>query len=561
MKHEKTSPEEFEKKERIKVVIWIVFLVCFLFFSLIFSLASVNYTKIHKNVYIQNVNVSGLSQEEAKEKLNKIYESKKLNQINLKHNDFEMQISYDQLGITKDVDSAVNTAYSVGRTGNILTNNYRIFFCTFFKKKIKIGINVDDTSINNVISDVESKLPDVTLESSYYIDEDKLIIKKGKDGVLVDKDKLKSEIIKNIEDFTNETAEIEIPTYDKKADDIDIEKIANEIKKDPQDAYISKDPLEVHIEENGVELAISLDEAKEIIKKSYEEDNKQDENSTADNNNTEAENLTSEETNSSKENETTEVSTDASEEADEIIIPLKITKPNVTVESLGNEAFANKLATYTTNYDSSNTNRNNNLVLAAKKLNGTIVKPGEEFSYNKTIGQRTIASGFKEAGAYAGGQVVLDVGGGICQLSSTLYNAALLTNLEITERHNHYFLTSYVPAGRDATVSWGSVDFKFKNNRKYPIKIVSKASDGVVEVSIYGIKQDDDKTVVIDSKVTSVIPKKVEYVSKSSGMQERYGEDGATSETYKTVMKNGVVLSKSLISQDTYNSLSQIIYK
>lgn len=555
MKHEKTSPEEFEKKERIKVVIWIVFLVCFLFFSLIFSLASVNYTKIHKNVYIQNVNVSGLSQEEAKEKLNKIYESKKLNQINLKHNDFEMQISYDQLGITKDVDSAVNTAYSVGRTGNILTNNYRIFFCTFFKKKIKIGINVDDTSINNVISDVESKLPDVTLESSYYIEDDKLIIKKGKDGVLVNKDKLKSEIIKNIEDFTKETAEIEIPTYDKKADEIDIEKIANEIKKDPQDAYISKDPLEVHIEENGVELAISLDEAKELIKKSYED------NKSVENNNVEAENSTnSKDTNSSSENETTEVSTN-SEENDEIVIPLKITKPNVTVESLGNEAFANKLATYTTNYDSSNTNRNNNLVLAAKKLNDTIVKPGEEFSYNKTIGQRTIASGFKEAGAYAGGQVVLDVGGGICQLSSTLYNAALLTNLEITERHNHYFLTSYVPAGRDATVSWGSVDFKFKNNRKYPIKIVSKARDGVVEVSIYGIKQDDDKTVIIDSKVTSVIPKKVEYVSKSSGIQERSGEDGATSETYKTVMKNGVILSKSLISQDTYNSLSQIIYK
>ena len=311
----------------------------------------------------------------------------------------------------------------------------------------------------------------------------------------------------------------------------------------------------MHIEENGVELAISLDEAKELIKKSYED------NKSVENNNVEAENSTnSKDTNSSSENETTEVSTN-SEENDEIVIPLKITKPNVTVESLGNEAFANKLATYTTNYDSSNTNRNNNLVLAAKKLNDTIVKPGEEFSYNKTIGQRTIASGFKEAGAYAGGQVVLDVGGGICQLSSTLYNAALLTNLEITERHNHYFLTSYVPAGRDATVSWGSVDFKFKNNRKYPIKIVSKARDGVVEVSIYGIKQDDDKTVVIDSKVTSVIPKKVEYVSKSSGMQERYGEDGATSETYKTVMKNGVVLSKSLISQDTYNSLSQIIYK
>ena len=180
-------------------------------------------------------------------------------------------------------------------------------------------------------------------------------------------------------------------------------------------------------------------------------------------------------------------------------------------------------------------------------------------NFLKTIGERTIASGFKEAKAYAGGKVVLDVGGGICQLSSTLYNAALLTNLDITERHNHYFLTSYVPAGRDATVSWGSVDFKFKNNRKYPIKIESKVEDGVATVSIYGIKQEDDNTVLIDSKVTSIIPKKVEYFKKSSGVSERSGEDGATSETYKTLLKNGVIVSKTLISTDTYNALSQII--
>ena len=113
------------------------------------------------------------------------------------------------------------------------------------------------------------------------------------------------------------------------------------------------------------------------------------------------------------------------------------------------------------------------------------------------------------------------MGGGICQLSSTLYNAALLTNLDITERHNHYFLTSYVPAGRDATVSWGSVDFKFKNNRKYPIKIESKVEDGVATVSIYGIKQDDDNTVLIDSKVTSIIPKKVEYVKKKQRCERK----------------------------------------
>lgn len=541
------SPDKVRKEKIVKVIVVICIVVAIFVFSIIFSLFNGGYDKIHKNVYIQNVSVSGMSQEEAKEKLGKIYETKKLNKIILKHNDFEMPISYDQLGVTRNFNDAVDMAYGIGRNGNIFTNNYRLLFSGFLRKNINLDINIDDVSINNVINDVQSKLPDVTLQSSYYIDGNNLVIKKGTDGVEINKDELKSAIINNINDFNSVNCEIEIPVIEKKADDIDIKKIADEIKKDPKDAYISKDPLEVHVEQDGVELACSLEDAQKII----DEKNKSNESNGDDENNSNAENGNNENSNNENGKE--------NQDNGEYIIPLKITHPAVTVESLGNDAFANRLATYTTNYDASNVNRNNNLVLASEKLNGTIVKPGEEFSYNKTIGERTIASGFKEAKAYAGGKVVLDVGGGICQLSSTLYNAALLTNLDITERHNHYFLTSYVPAGRDATVSWGSVDFKFKNNRKYPIKIESKVEDGVATVSIYGIKQDDDNTVLIDSKVTSIIPKKVEYVKKSSGVSERTGEDGATSETYKTLLKNGVIVSKTLISTDTYNALSQII--
>lgn len=291
--------------------------------------------------------------------------------------------------------------------------------------------------------------------------------------------------------------------------DIDLEKILTEVKKEAKDAYLSENPLEIHVEQSGIDIAVSLEEAKKII----------------------------------------------SEDKDEYTIPLKITEPSITVASFGDKAFTDKLATFSTNYDASNINRNNNLVLAAEKLNGTIVNPGEEFSYNKTIGERTISAGFKEAKAYANGDVVLDVGGGICQLSSTLYNAVLLSNLNVTERHSHYFKTAYVSAGRDATVSWGTVDFRFENNRKYPIKIEATAGDGVVTVNLLGIKQDDDLTVMIDSKETSVIERKVETVPQ--GQATREGEDGCTSETYKTLLKNGIIISKTLVSKDTYNALSK----
>ena len=134
------------------------------------------------------------------------------------------------------------------------------------------------------------------------------------------------------------------------------------------------------------------------------------------------------------------------------------------------------------------TNRNNNIKKAAASINEVILYPGDEFSFNGTVGQRTAEAGYLAAGAYANGQVISELGGGICQVSSTLYNAALLANLEITERYPHYFSVAYVPWGLDATVSWPNVDFKFVNNRTYPIKIMTEvnAPGGTTNVKIYG---------------------------------------------------------------------------
>ena len=190
--------------------------------------------------------------------------------------------------------------------------------------------------------------------------------------------------------------------------------------------------------------------------------------------------------------------------------------------------------------------------------------PGETFSYNQTVGERTIAEGYKEAGAYAGGRVVQDVGGGICQTSSTLYNAALLANLEIVDRSNHQFLTSYVDAGRDATVAWGSIDFQFKNTRTYPIKIEATAKNGVCKMSIYGIKEETEYEVVIQSEVLSYIPFTTKYendetLDEGEEVVEQSGYRGCTSEAYRILKQNGEVVSKTLLSKDTYDPMTRII--
>ena len=468
------------------------------------------------------IDVSNMTQEEAKEAVNEVVNLKLEEEMTLKKDEYETNLNAIQLDASFDVEKAVNEAYGIGRNGNIVANNYSILYTILFGKDLECEFTYEEESLDEKIDDISSKLPGAVVESSYYIEEENLIIVKGTEGIAIKKDELKDTIINAIKNIETKYTIITIPTENAEPESIDLEKIRNEIYKEPQDASVSKNSetgkTEVHTHVNGVDFAISMEEAEKII----------------------------------------------AEDKEEYTIPLKITLPEKTLADLGEEAFPDELATYTTRYDPSNRNRSNNLVISAEKIDGTIIMPGETFSYNQTVGERTIAEGYKEAGAYAGGRVVQDVGGGICQTSSTLYNAALLANLEIVDRSNHQFLTSYVSPGRDATVSWGSIDFKFKNTRTYPIKIEASAKNGVCKMSIYGIKEEVEYEVEIQSKVLSYIDYTIKYEEDSSleegkEVVEQSGYTGCTSEAYRVLKLNGEVVSKTLLSKDTYDPMTRII--
>ena len=252
------------------------------------------------------------------------------------------------------------------------------------------------------------------------------------------------------------------------------------------------------------------------------------------------------------------------EEKEEYEIPLKITAPNKKLSDLGEEAFPDQIATFSTIYDASAINRAYNVELATKKINGTVIMPGETFSYNKTVGSRTIEAGWKEGTAYIAGKVVPSVGGGVCQVSSTLYNTALLANLEITERTNHTFTVDYVAASRDATVYYGSLDFCFKNTRTYPIKIVATAQNGVCKISFHGIKEDVEYEIILQSKITSYINNTTTYkedptLEVGKEVVEQIGFNGCRSEGYKIVKLNGKIISQTLLSKDTYSPQERIV--
>lgn len=507
------------KKIDKKVIFTILILLLFLLFiSVIFSLINMGNNKIINRVYIGDINVSNLSQEEAKKKIETWYKETGLSNIELTYNELSENITIEQFDASINIDELIKKACQIGKSGNIIKDNYEILFTLLFKNKIEMNIQLNNEKLDKKIEEINSKLPDALQKSNYYIEEDNLIIKKGKKGIQINSEELKKQLNEVIK--KEENRKIIIPVNEILPEEINIEKIYNEIKKDAQNAYISREPLEVHSHVNGVDFAISLEEAKNILE----------------------------------------------EQKEEYVIPLKITIPEITLNDLGKEAFPQILGTFSTTYNTSNQNRITNLKLASEKIDGTIILPGETFSYNKVVGERTIAKGYKEAAVYAGGKVVDGIGGGICQLSSTLYNSVLYANLEITSRSNHRFLTSYVTAGRDATVSWGTIDFCFKNTRSYPIKITSEVKNGVVTTSIYGIKEEKEYEVVIESKVTEVIPYSTKYVKDSTLKEDeeeivQYGANGAKSETYKIVKYNGIVVSREQISSDIYSPLERIVKK
>ena len=180
---------------------------------------------------------------------------------------------------------------------------------------------------------------------------------------------------------------------------------------------------------------------------------------------------------------------DAAEPGETVKIAAEIQFPAVTAAELEAVLFRDVLGEYTTNV-SGTAARKSNVKLSAASINNYVMNTGDVFSYNGVVGQRTAANGYQPAPAYVKGETVDEIGGGICQTSSTLYIACLRGNLEITERYAHRYIPAYVPAGMDATVSWGGPDYKFTNNTDYPIKIVTSYANSKLTVKILGTNVD-----------------------------------------------------------------------
>ncbi|MDF2546258.1 MAG: hypothetical protein K0R93_1156 [Anaerosolibacter sp.] len=244
-------------------------------------------------------------------------------------------------------------------------------------------------------------------------------------------------------------------------------------------------------------------------------------------------------------------------------IPVESASPRITSESLS--YIQDLLGEYTTQFTAGNMNRTQNINLASKTINGTVLMPGEIFSFNEKVGPRTASRGYQNAPVIFKGELVDGLGGGICQVSSTIYNAILLSNLNIVERINHSIPSTYVPKGRDATVSYGVLDFKFQNILAQPIYIESFIRGNLLTVKVYGQKI-DNKVVRIESREDQVVKRTVEVKFDPNMYQgeekiDQEGRDGYRITTFKVVLENGVEIERKQITKDYYKPQNQIIIK
>lgn len=246
---------------------------------------------------------------------------------------------------------------------------------------------------------------------------------------------------------------------------------------------------------------------------------------------------------------------------DEVKIPIAVKKPEITAAKLAGYGCDEIMVAFSTEVSSAIPNRVHNISLGAGAINGTLLAPGEIFSFEKVVGEATREKGYREAPVIVGNRLVPGLGGGLCQVSSTLYNAALLANLEIVERYNHSLTIGYLPVGRDASISIGSADLKFKNTRDHHILIGAELKEGRLTCRIFGRPMQERVEIVTTDLVREDPP--VHY-EKSSALPQgekelvQRGKAGYHVKTWRVVYRGDEEISRELLSHDYYRPVPTV---
>lgn len=500
-----------------------ILIICILIFLVIavivgFGIFNKLNTNVYRNVYLKDKDMSNMSKEEVQSYIQSLQEQVVVKNLEIIQEDKKItDITTQEIDFKIDENKTLKNIMDYGRNGNILTNNIDVLKAIFTKQTAEIEYVYSEEKLEKIVEDIRANIQNKVVDDSFTFDEKKytVTIKRGTTGNGIDIAEVKQELINALK---NNDSKYELHLTKEQPKEIDVDVIYAKVKREPKDAYIDETKKPIKFVNHIVGIDFDKQELRDVLEK---EENKK--------------------------------------EGATITFKVKTTDPKVKLSDIKWNLYEDKISSTTTYFATSDKNRSNNLKLGLSILNGTIVMPGETFSFNNTMGDCGLSSrGFKAAATFKGGKVVPEVGGGICQVTSTLYNSVLKANLKIVKRSNHSLPVGYVKPSLDATVYYPYVDFKFKNTRNYPIKIVtSYNSSGKMSVTIMGTFEEVEYDITLTSKVTGTIESKKEYVNDASlpvGTQKvkTKGTNGYTSCAYKIVKLNGKTISKTLLSEDTY---------
>ena len=525
-----------KKNEKTRNVILISLSVLILILFLI--LLQLSYTilksdKVYKGVYADNLDLGGLSSQELKETLNNKYKYEENNiKITLTTettettNKYKEKHSLTDLGISFDIETTANNVFSIGRKGNIFERLHEIFSTNFNDINISPEITIDQDKLNNIVNSFHEKTFVPVKNPEIIFNNNSVIINSGHHGISIDKEQLFNEIIRYSKERKN--TKISIPLIITPQEKFDLEELYGNICTEPINATVRV--------VNNVMTTVSHKVGRMIDKSVLEEAvielNKGD-------------NITKE-------------------------LPITLIEPKITEYQLKANMFRDNLGTGKTYYSTDsqyNIDRNENLKLALECIDGVILAPGDTFSFDKTLGERTAEKGYKSAKVFSGGKIIDAIGGGICQVSSTLYNAVLRSNLDVLERHNHSFIVTYMPAGYDAAVAYQAIDFKFKNSTNWPIKIQGRTTDAnELVITIIGTNENPGKTVEFYTQLVKTTEFKTIYIddpqmAEGKTVIKQNGINGYVVDTYKIVKQDGKEMNRYKITTSVYIPLNKEVIR
>ena len=484
------------------------------------------------HVSISGLDVSGMTQDQAADALKNALaeESGDPITLNISCEGWSGQLSAADLAV--DQEATVQAAMQAGEGPFLARGVQYLAHLLGAGSQVELALQDQQPALTTLLEDMERQVGDVTM-AHWQVSGQTLELTKGVTGLAADEDQAVQLLHQALDQGfaqkfgqgeQNVTVDVDLPVTQTPPQEPDFDTVHQDVYTEPKDAALDGTTHEIVAESVGLDF----DPAQ--LKAAY----------------------------------------DQAGEGETVSIPLTVTQPKETKASLSAKLFRDLLGKGTTKVGGSAA-RKNNVALSAKACNGVILLPGEVFSYNGTTGSRSADKGYQAAPVYVGGASTDEVGGGICQTSSTIYYAVLHTTLEVVERRSHMYNTGYVPAGMDATVYYGSTDFRFKNNTNYPVKIVTESYDqggsryltvklyGTNETGTYAVPKSttyDQVTPTTQYKADSSIPRGTTQVDRK---QNPY--TGVKAKTVRYVYnKDGSLKEEQIMGASTYKMRPKTIY-